>query len=218
MSQPSVEARTRKMRILFQGDSITDAGRDKRNYHDMGNGYPKYASALLAQAFPEQSLEFINLGIGGNRTDQLFDRLYPDGIALCPDIISILVGINDVWHRYNESQKIETTNEQIEVNYRAILTRLRKQTTAKIVLLSPYLLDCNDKELIRADLPALLSIVRKLAKEFADVYIPLDEHFERVLKTQPEPHYYSADGVHPNENGAKFIGKLYYEAVAPLLK
>lgn len=125
---------------------------------------------------------------------------------------------NDVWHRYNESQKIETTNEQIEVNYRAILTRLRKQTTAKIVLLSPYLLDCNDKELIRADLPALLSIVRKLAKEFADVYIPLDEHFERALKTQPKPHYYSADGVHPNENGAKFIGKLYYEAVAPLLK
>lgn len=206
------------MRILFQGDSITDAGRDKRNYHDMGNGYPKYAAERLAQAFPEKNIEFINLGISGNRTDQLFDRLYADGVALQPDIVSVLIGINDVWHRYNAGQQIETTDEQIKANYRAILTRLRKQTTAKIVMLSPYLLDCDDKEAIREDLKTVLPIVRELAEEFADVYIPLDEHLKKALTTQPEPRYYSADGVHPNANGAAFIGKLYYEAVAPLLK
>ncbi len=206
------------MKILFQGDSITDAGRDKRNYHDMGNGYPKYASQLLAEAFPEKNLEFINFGIGGNRTDQLFDRLYADGIAFQPDIISVLIGINDIWHRYNASQKIETTDEQIKVNYRAILSRLRKQTNAKIVMLSPYLLDCDDKEPIREDLKTVLPIIRELAEEFADVYIPLDEHFEQALKTQPEPKFYSADGVHPNANGAEFIGRLYAEAVGKLLK
>ena len=205
------------MRILFQGDSITDAGRDKRNYHDMGNGYPKYTSAMIAEAFPDTEIEFINFGIGGNRTCQLFDRLYADGIAFEPEIISILIGINDIWHRHGGS-RIETTDEQIATNYRAILTRLRKQTNAKIVMLSPYLLDSEDKEDWRPELDRILPIIRSLADEFADAYVPLDELFEEALKTQPEPKYYSPDGVHPNENGARFIGKHYFEAIAPLIK
>ncbi|MBQ8440656.1 MAG: SGNH/GDSL hydrolase family protein [Clostridia bacterium] len=205
------------MRLLFQGDSITDAGRDKRNYYHMGKGYPKYAVELIKEAFPDANIEFINQGISGNRTDQLFDRLYPDAIALEPDVISILIGINDIWHRHGAG-KIETTDEQIAVNYRAILTRLKAQTNAKIVILSPYLLDCEEKESWRVELNSILPIIRDLAKEFADVYIPLDEIFEEALKTQPEPRFYSGDGVHPNENGSKFIGKLYFDAIAPLLR
>lgn len=203
------------MRILFQGDSITDAGRDKRNYYHLGSGYPKYAAEALRQAFPDKDMEFINLGISGNRTGQLFDRLYPDGIELQPDIISILIGVNDIWHRYGAM--IETTDEQIALNYRTILTHLRAQTHAKIVMIAPYLLDCDDKENIRNDLKTVLPIVRNLAKEFADVYIPLDEILAEAVKTQPEPRYYSDDGVHPNENGAKFIGKVYADYVKALL-
>ena len=205
------------MKILFQGDSITDAGRDRRNYHQMGNGYPKYAAAALAGQFPEISFEFINLGISGNRTDQLFDRLYPDAIALKPDIISILIGINDIWHRY-DGVHVETTDAQIETNYRAILTHLREQTKAKIVMLSPYLLDCEDKDRVREGLKTVLPIIRRLAEEFADVYIPLDQLFEEALKKQPEPKFYSADGVHPNANGAQFIGTVYAEYVGKLIK
>ena len=205
------------MRIVFQGDSITDAGRDKRNYHNMGNGYPKYASALLTEALPHIDFDFINMGISGNRTDQLFDRLYVDAISFDPDVISILIGINDVWHRYSPS-RVATTDLQIETNYRAILERLKKETNAKIVMLSPYLLDCEDKDAMREDLKTVLPIIRKLADEFADVYVPLDEYFEEALKTQPEPKYYSADGVHPNANGAAFIGKHYAMAVKPLLE
>ena len=205
------------MKIVFQGDSITDAGRDKRNYHDMGNGYPKYASALIREAFPDTEIEFINQGISGNRTDQLFDRLYPDAIAFEPDIISILIGINDIWHRHGAA-RIETTDEQFATNYRAILERLRKQTNAKIVMLSPFLLDNEEKEAWRTEVERLLPIVRGLAEEFADAYIPLDKLFEDALKTQPEPNYYSADGVHPNANGAEFIGKHYFNAIAPLIE
>ncbi len=200
------------MRILFQGDSITDAGRDKRNFFDLGRGYPRYAAEALREAFPEKELEFINLGIGGNRTSQLFDRLYPDGISLEPDIISILIGVNDVWHRYAENPVL-TSDEQIELNYRSILTSLRKYTKAKIVMLAPYVLDTEDKAEIKADVAKILPIIRSLAKEFADVYIPLDELFEEAMKKQPYPQYYSADGVHPNENGARFIGKAYADAV-----
>ena len=205
----------KKLRIVFQGDSITDAGRDKRNYHDMGNGYPKYAAELIAAAHPDTELEFINMGISGNRTCQLFDRLYPDALAFNPDVISILIGINDVWHR---AFSIATTDEQIEANYRAILGSIKRETKAKIVMLSPYLLDCDDKEQIRKDLKTVLPIVRRLADEFADVYVPLDEHFSEALKSQPRPMFYSDDGVHPNKNGAEFIGKLYAEAIEPLLK
>ena len=207
----------KKIKIVFQGDSITDAGRDYRNYHNMGNGYPKYAAQHIAEENPDIEFDFYNFGISGNRTCQLFDRLYKDGLEFGPDIISFLIGINDIWHRYGNN-KIATTDAQIETNYRAILERVKRETNAKIVMLSPYLLDCDDKQLMREDLKTVLPIVRKLADEFADVYVPLDEKFAEALKTQPEPRFYSGDGVHPNQNGAAFIGKLYAEAIKPLLK
>lgn len=203
------------MKILFQGDSITDAGRDKRNYHHLGNGYPKFAAELISAAHPELDIEFINFGISGNRTCQLFDRLYSDAIAFQPDVISILIGINDIWHRHDH--KILTTDAQIALNYRCILERLKRETNAKIVILSPYVLDAEDKAYLREDLKTVLPIVRELAEEFADVYVPLDEKFDEALLTQPSSRYYSADGVHPNENGSKFIGKLYAEAIEKLL-
>ncbi len=205
------------MKILFQGDSITDAARDKRNYHHMGNGYPKYASELIAEAHPETEFEFINFGISGNRTSQVFDRLYGDGIAFAPDIFSILIGINDIWHRYSATP-IATYDEQFALNYRMILKEIREKTNAKIIMLQPFLLDAPDKAHMRRDLGTVIPIVDRLAEEFADVYVRLDEKFAEAMKTQPEPRYYSADGVHPNANGAAFIGKLYAEAVEELLK
>ena len=205
------------MKILFQGDSITDASRDQRNYHHLGNGYPKYAAQMIREAHPDTDFEFINLGISGNRTGQLFDRLYADAIELQPDIISILIGINDLWHRY-EKKPIATTDEQIEVNYRSILKELRAKTNAKIMILSPYLLDCEDKEELREDLGRILPMIRMLANQYADVFVPLDEYFEEAMKTVPRSQYYSYDGVHPNTNGATFIGKIYAKEIEPLLK
>lgn len=205
------------MKILFQGDSITDAGRDKRNYHDLGPGYPKYAAQGITEAFPDKDFEFINFGISGNRTSQLFDRLYTDGLAFKPDVISILIGINDIWHRYGGG-KVATTDEQFALNYRCILERIRKETDAKIVMLAPFLLDAEPFEGMREDLNRILPTVRALADEYADVYIPLDVLFAEALKVQPEPLYYSGDGVHPNENGRMFIGKHYAEAVKPILE
>ena len=200
------------MRILFQGDSITDAGRDKRNFYDLGAGYPKYVAELIRSEYPDTDFEFINLGISGNRTCQLFDRLYPDAIALQPDVISILIGINDVWHRH-DANKIATTDAQLELNYREILKRIKAETNAKIVILSPYVLDAPVTQNLKADLVTILPIVKKLADEYADAYVPLQELFDEAIKTQPAPLYYSPDGVHPNENGARFIAKHYFDAI-----
>ncbi len=205
------------IKILFQGDSITDAGRDKRNYHNLGNGYPRFAAEQLTEENPDVSFEFINLGIGGNRTSQLFDRLYTDALAFEPNIISVLIGINDIWHRHG-AERIATTDAQIALNYRSILERIKRESNAKIVILSPFVLDADDKDYLREDIKTVLPIVRALAEEFADVYIPLDEIFSEALKTQPEPLYYSNDGVHPNENGAKLIGRAYAEATNKLIR
>ena len=207
----------KKIKIVFQGDSITDAGRDKRNYHDMGPGYAKYATEIMTESHPEVEFEFINQGISGNRTSQLFDRLYTDALAFEPDIISILIGINDIWHRHGVA-KIATTDAQLELNYRSILERIRRESNAKIVMLAPFILDAEPKPGMRDDLARALPIIRGLADEFADVFIPLDKYFEEALKTQPEPLFFSADGVHPNDNGRVFIGKLYAEAIEPLIK
>ena len=206
-----------RIRIVFQGDSITDAGREKRNYHDMGAGYPHYASERLSAAFPQVTFEFINQGLSGNRSGQLFDRLYPDAIAFAPDVISILIGVNDIWHRHSY-KPVMTTDEQYEVNLRTILVTLRQMTSAKIVVLQPFLLDAEANADMRPEIDRIIPIANKLAAEYADVYIPLDELFAEALKTQPEPCYYSADGVHPNDNGRAFIGKIYAEAVAPLIE
>ena len=205
------------MKILFQGDSITDAGRDKRNYHELGNGYPKYAAEAIRAAFPEVEFEFINFGISGNRSGQLFDRIYVDGLAFEPDVISILIGINDAWHRHG-SNKILTTDEQFELNYRCILERIKNETNAKIVMICPFYLDAEVNAHLRADLETIIPIVERLAKEYADVFIPLDSIFAEAMKTQPEPLWFSADGVHPNENGSRFIGGVYADAVAPIIK
>ena len=207
----------KKIKIVFQGDSITDAGRDRRNYHDVGPGYPKYAVEQMTKDFPEVEFEFINQGISGNRTSELFDRFYKDALAFEPDVISILIGINDIWHRYGGS-KIATTDAQFALNYRSILERIRRESNAKIMILAPFLLDKEPFEGMREDLKRALPIVRELAEEFADVYVPLDELFEKVLPEQPEPLYYSGDGVHPNLNGRAFIGKAYAEAIKPLIE
>ena len=205
-----------KTRIIFQGDSITDGGRDRRNYFDMGLGYPLHAVKFLREAHPDVDFEFINMGISGRRTANLFDLIYTDTIALKPDIVSILIGINDIWHRHTE-HRVLTSDEQIALNYRRVLERLKEETDAKIVMLAPYVLDAENKQPLRDDLVTVRPIVRALADEFADVFIPLDDLFNEAMKTQPTPLFYSADGVHPNAEGAAFIGKHYAEAVGKLL-
>ena len=204
------------MKILFQGDSVTDAGRDRSDPHDMGNGYPRYASAMIQDSFPDTELEFVNLGIGGNRTEHLVERLETDFIEIQPDIISIMIGVNDVWHHY--SHGIETSDEQFEENYRAVLDAIKTRTSARILMIQPFLLETVDpaKQAYTEELARKQAIVKKLADEYADAYLPLDEILH--AETEEEPAYYAADGVHPTPDGACFIGEAYLGAIAKLIE
>jgi lysophospholipase L1-like esterase len=84
------------MKVLFQGDSITDAGRDRSNIRDMGPGYPKFASAMITDAFPDIDFEFFNIGISGNRTEHLVARLQKDFLDIQPDLVILMIGVNGV--------------------------------------------------------------------------------------------------------------------------
>ncbi len=204
------------MKILFQGDSVTDAGRDRSNYHDLGEGYPKYAAAMLQDAFPAVDFEFIDLGIGGNRTESLVARLESDFIDIQPDIVSIMIGINDVWHRH--SHGIMTTDEDIERNYRAVLEAIKARTNARILIIQPLLMESANPNVaeFREELTAAQAIVKRLADEYADAYLPLDEILN--AETKEAPAYYTADGIHPTPNGACYIGEAYLKAIAPLIE
>lgn len=207
------------MKILFQGDSITDAGRDRADIHNLGGGYPKFAAQYIKEDYPDVDFEFINLGISGNQTKDLVERLEDDFVAIDPDIVSIMIGINDTWHHAADRSWI--SSETFEANYRKVLTAIKTRTHAKIVMIEPYLLPTvsgtDDKEFFRVDLDPKIDIIRKLAYEFADVYIPTDGLFASGL-IGCDPMTYSADGVHPNEDGAIFIAEYYADAVAELIE
>ncbi len=203
------------MRVLFQGDSVTDAGRDRENPANLGNGYPRYAAALLRERFPEREWEFLNLGISGNRTGDLLARWKEDCIDIQPDFLSILIGINDTWRAFDSNNP--TTVEQFEDNYRRLLEDVKNHTHAKILMMEPFVLrDTPAKDAWRADLDPKIQVVRRLAWEYADGYVPLDGLFAAACMEQG-PLYWTADGVHPVEAGAKRIAAAYVEAAARLL-
>ena len=203
------------MKILFQGDSVTDAGRDRSNSSDMGFGYPKYASAMIEDAFPDIDFAFVNLGISGNRTEDLVARMQSDFIEIQPDIVSILIGINDVWHHYAFSG-IYTSNEAFEQNYTTLLEEIKQKTNAKIMIIQPFLMDVPDKQQLKAELVEKQAIVKALADKYADVYLPMHEIFQ--ADKARDKTVYAADGVHPTEDGACLIAQKYLEAITPLIE
>ena len=202
------------MKILFQGDSITDWGRDRNNIHNLGNGYPKYAAKLLTERYPDIDFEFINLGISGNQTKDLVARLDTDFIDIQPDIVSILIGVNDTWH--HAEQKDWIPNEVFEERYRTVLTAIKEKTNAKIMMMEPFLIPTEDKAFFREDLAPKIEIIRKLAREFADIYLPTDGLLASAF-IGDDPLSYAADGVHPTAKGAEFIGMLYCEYISDII-
>lgn len=204
----------RKVKLLFQGDSITDAGRRREDIHDLGRGYPLYAAELLKNKYPEIEFEFIDLGISGNQTKDLVERLETDFIEIQPDIVSVLIGINDIWHHADDKSWIP--DEVFEQRYRTVLSAIREKTNAKIMIMEPFLIPAEDKLFFREDLAPKIELVRKLAREYADVYLPTDGLLQSAF-IGDEPLSYAADGVHPTEKGARYIGGLYAEYIAKLI-
>ena len=203
------------MRILFQGDSVTDAGRNRDDLTDLGPGYPSVTAQRLRDAFPQVDFTFFNKGISGNRTDQLVARLQEDFLDLKPDLVTILIGVNDSWHRM-EAPFIDTTEEMTEANYRAVLDAL-KARDIPIVILEPFAMPIERTEVFRSDLYNKINVIRKLALKYAVAYIPLDG-LATANAVQNGPLYLANDGIHPNQNGIRWLGDILADTLIPIVR
>jgi len=197
--------------VLFMGDSITDCGRSRENPAQLGGGYAAMTAARLDTLMPELRLRHLNLGISGNRVRDLKARWGEDCLAHQPDILSILIGINDVWRRYDRNDP--TPAEPFAADYRAILAAVRERCPAcQVILLEPFVLPAPaDRAAWREDLDPKIDAVRALAREFADAYVPLDGLFAAAA-VRREPAFWAGDGVHPSPAGHMLIAEAWLAA------
>ena len=207
------------MRILFQGDSITDAGRSRENDVNIGTGYPLLVKAELGFLAPKE-YEFINRGISGNRIVDVYARIKRDIINLKPDVMSILVGINDVWHEYTDSPNGVDADKFFAI-YDMLITEIKEALPdIKIMIMEPFTLNTGaavDKwDIFRPETEKRAAMAKKIAEKHGLMFIPLQEGLDKLC-VKAEPSYWLADGVHPTEKGAKFIGKIYCEYMKKIL-
>lgn len=213
--------------VLFQGDSITDNCRcDFAN--QFGYGYPTKVrdiyDALYSNDNDEQHTEFppdpagskvnfVNRGISGNKVQDLLNRYDEDFLAVKPDFVSILIGVNDIWHSISFGAP-EVTAEMYEEQYELLLTKIKNDMpNAKIMMLAPFVFrNCGEYEKIHKGLEGYWPVVEKLAAKYADYYIPLHKIFEKELEGH-EPVEFTRDGVHPTPYAHSIIAREYLKAL-----
>jgi len=187
--------------ILFQGASITDCGRDG-DY--LGDGYVGMVCKSLNALYPDLELQIYNRGISGDKVNDLHARWKKDCLDLKPDILTILVGMNDV--AKDVEQKFGTLIDDFEKDYRNIIDSALKIGT-KIILLGIFLLPLNkEQENWCYDLSLKIEIIQKLAYEYKIEYIPLNDLFIKLATTFPN-NTFVTDGIHPTPAGHRIIAK-----------
>jgi lysophospholipase L1-like esterase len=204
--------------IVFQGDSITDANRDKEmllpnERRGFGNGYVYLNCAALLNQFAAKDIKIYNRGISGNKVFQLADRWDKDCLDLKPAVLSILVGVNDYWHKHNK--KYDGTIEIYENDYRALLKRTKESLpNVRLVIGEPFAV-LGAKSVDETWFPqfnAYRAVAKKLADEFGAIFIPYNEIFANATKVAP-PTYWTPDGVHPSFAGAALMSQAWMKYV-----
>ena len=210
--------------ILFQGDSITDASRDRSpGAQHRGNGYATMVTGALMAKEP-YAYTCYNRGISGDRIVDLYARMKVDMINLKPDYMSILVGVNGVWHECAYQNGVDA--EKFERVYDMLLTELKAEfPNLKLMLLEPFFLpgsatrnipECPDRlESYTREIPLRRAAVARLAKKHNAVFVPLQELFDRVNADAPEG-YWLWDGVHPTAAGHELIKQEWLKAFEKL--
>lgn len=201
--------------VLFQGDSITDAGRSYWDDEVLGTGYVMMAATWFIAIHPERDVRFLNRGISGNKIRDLKERWKKDCLELRPNVVSILIGVNDVLSRYFSNDP--TSVESFETNYRRILEQTKRVLNARIILLEPFILQVGKEQLrLREDLDPKIEVVKRLSKEFQTLLVPLDKVFSEAAERR-EPVFWSTDGVHPTLAGHALIAQSWLKVVTDVL-
>jgi len=202
--------------ILFTGDSITDGTRNREcRFEDpaaLGAGYVSILAGKLGFEQAGLNLRFRNTGISGDRSCDMLARWDADCIEIQPDWVSILVGVNNTWRRYDANDP--TSDELFEAECRELLERVKSETSARMVLCSPFLLHTEESIVrMREDLDPKIGILEKLAGEYGAVWVDFDAAFVAATEQKP-PAYWAFDGVHPTIAGHALMAGIWLEAVA----
>lgn len=203
--------------ILFQGDSITDAGRKRdvsaaNSNAALGRGYAWLAAAQLLIERPDAGLKIFNRGISGNKVYQLVDRWQADCLDLKPNVLSILIGVNDFAHRLKGDLK--GTVETYETEYRELIKRTKDALPdVKLIICEPFVLNAgkiDDKWFPGYD--GYRAVARRLAEEWKAAFVPFQTMFDAAAKVAP-PALWAADGVHPTCDGGALMAQWWLKAV-----
>lgn len=204
--------------ILFQGDSITDAGRDRKrqNANDgrsLGRGYPHIIASGLLTEYPDRGLQIHNRGISGNKVPDLQNRWKADCLDLKPDILSILIGVNDIWHKLGG--RYDGTVETYDKGFRALLQQTQEALPdTKIVICEPFVLRCgaiNDSWFPEFDHRREVAV--KIAEDLKLTLVPFQKMFNDAVTDKVPPSYWAGDGVHPSVAGHGLMAKTWRETV-----
>ncbi len=203
--------------VLFQGDSITDSGRVRSEAPNLasrrfGYGYVYFIVGRLMAEKPEYKLNLINRGISGNTVTDLADRWDTDCIQLKPNVLSILIGVNDIWHTFQGTYN--GTVETYETGYRALLEKTVKELPdVKLVICEPYVLRCGTvTEKWFPEFDHYREVAKKISEEFKTEFVPFQTMFDKAVK-DTEPTYWSEDGVHPTIAGAALMANEWLKVV-----
>ncbi len=198
--------------ILFIGDSITDAGRLEAAYKPFGYGYVHFVAYRLLAEYPEYNLSIINTGISGDTIRDLDYRWDKDCLNHKPDILTVLIGINDVFRQYNGTLDTAVLLDEYQVTYKRLLSLVKEKYNCRLILMEPFMF-CDDKA--NPAYKALLQYihaVRALAAEFDAVLVPLQELIDKKIKKVP-PEKFSDDMVHPYVWAHAWIAQRWLEAI-----
>jgi lysophospholipase L1-like esterase len=204
--------------ILFQGDSITDAGRDRKkelpnHARSFGNGYAHLIASWLLEEMAGEELTIYNRGISGNKVYQLAERWGRDCLDLQPDVLSILIGVNDYWHKRNGNY--DGSPEIYERDYRSLLSRTKEALPdIKLVICQPFILtntSAVDESWVEP-FSEYQRIAARMAEEFNALWVPFQEAFDRALDLTPAS-YWAGDGVHPSMAGAQLMAEAWLKAI-----
>ena len=204
--------------IVFQGDSITDATYPRQYPTELGNGYVTMTAGRITLDFAGKYRCF-NRGVSGNRSVDMYARIKRDVLNLKPDILTILIGVNDVWHEFGYQNGVSTS--KYEMILKLFIQEVRKELPqCKIFLLEPFVLKGNANEAnfeaFHREVLLRAASCRRVADEFALPFIPLQQKME-ALAAATENSYVLHDGVHPTPAGHCLISDALYEAMKTVL-
>lgn len=203
--------------ILFQGDSITDTGRNRgdaaaNSTSALGTGYPLLVASAVLKANAGRGVRFYNRGVSGDRVPDLAARWQKDTIALAPDVLSILVGVNDYWHQ--RAKGYTGTVADYENGYVALLEETKRALPeVRLVVLEPFVMKVGAVD--RSWFPEFderRAAAARVARKIGATFVPLQSHFNELTATAP-PEYWAADGVHPTLAGHQAIAERWRAAM-----